>query len=138
GWFWFETVLHKSVPDPFFGDIVLFLHLVPLMAAVSIHPHPGEEDVGMAGRTVNVLILLSWWVIVYAFAVFPDEYLEHDAATSGLRWDMLYMVAGLIVIGISGWSYFSSSGVWRRIYKGIFLSSVTYAAASFFINMAII
>src|SRR5512143_4017923 len=28
GWVWFEVILHQSVPDPFEGDIILFLHFV--------------------------------------------------------------------------------------------------------------
>jgi signal transduction histidine kinase len=138
GWVWFEVVVHQPVPDPFLGDIVLFLHQVPVMAAVSVHPQQSDEDESMLGSTVNVLILLSWWVIVYAFAVFPDEYIQHNGAISALRWDVLYMIAGLIVIGISGWSYFSSVGAWRRVYKGIFVASIIYAFASLAINLSII
>lgn len=138
GWVWFEVVLHRPVPDPFFGDVSLFLHLVPIMAAVSIRPQQADDKENMMGSTVNVLMLLAWWVIVYAFAVFPDEYLVPNAITSNLRWDLLYLIAGLILIGISGWSFFSSAGVWRRLYKGIFVSSVTYALASEAINIAIL
>ena len=32
-WTYFEVVLQKDVPDIFVGDIVLFLHLVPMTAA---------------------------------------------------------------------------------------------------------
>src|SRR3954453_10254542 len=38
GWLWFEVILRQPVPDPFYGDIILFLHPVPLMAAVAIRP----------------------------------------------------------------------------------------------------
>ena len=75
GWVWFEIILRKPLPDPFFGDVVLFLHLVPIMAAVAIRPHQVDDRDGMLPSTLNVLILLIWWVIVYAFAVFPDEYI---------------------------------------------------------------
>ena len=138
GWVWFEVVLRKPVPDPFLGDVVLFLHQVPIMAAVSIHPKQDDQDDSMLGSTVNVLMLLSWWVIVYAFAVFPDEYIQHNEAISALRWDVLYMIAGLIVVGISGWSCISSSGAWRRLYRGIFGASIIYAFASLAINLSII
>src|SRR6185369_7726221 len=32
-WTYFEVVLRQDVPNPFGGDIVLFLHIVPMMAA---------------------------------------------------------------------------------------------------------
>jgi signal transduction histidine kinase len=138
GWVWFEVFLRKPVPEPFVGDVVLFLHLVPFMAAVSIHPQNADASESVAGSAVSVLMLLSWWVIVYAFAVFPDEYLMHNEVIYNTRWDFLYLIAGLIVIFVSGWALFSSSGAWRRLYKGIFLASVTYAIASLLINIAII
>src|SRR5262249_27140127 len=39
GWTWVEVVARKPLPDPFFGDTVLFQHIVPLIAAVSLRPH---------------------------------------------------------------------------------------------------
>ena len=73
-WVWFEVVVRKPLPDPFRGDIVLFLHVVPIMAAVAIRPHEADEREGMLPSALNVIILLVWWVVVYAFFVFPEEY----------------------------------------------------------------
>ena len=138
GWVWFEVLLRTKIPEPFFGDVTLFLHLVPIMAAVSIRPQPGDDNESMASSTINVLMLLAWWVIVYALAVFPDEYLVYNYAAYNIRWDFLYLAEGLILIGISGWSFFTSSGAWRQLYEGIFLASVTYTVASEAINIAIV
>lgn len=138
GWVWFEVLVRAKMPEPFFGDVTLFLHLVPIMAAVSIRPQQGDENQSMASSTVNVLMLLTWWVIVYAFAVFPDEYLVPNHATYNLLWDFLYLAEGLVLIATSGWSFFTSSGAWRQLYKGIFLASVTYTLASEAINIAIV
>jgi len=74
-WAWFEVVLGKPVPDPFEGDIVLFLHVVPMIAAVAIRPHQADEREGMLPSALNVIILLVWWIVVYAFFVFPEEYI---------------------------------------------------------------
>ena len=46
-WTWFEVITHQPLPDAFFGDIVLFLHVVPIMAAVAIRPHQADERDGM-------------------------------------------------------------------------------------------
>ncbi len=138
GWVWFEVLLRTRIPEPFFGDVALFLHLVPIMAAVSIRPQQGDENASMASSTVNVLMLLTWWVIVYAFAVFPDEYLVPNYAVYNLRWDFLYLAEGLVLIAVSGWSLFTSTGPWRRLYRGIFVASVIYAFASEAINITIV
>ena len=137
GWAWFEVIARRPLPDPFVGDVVLFLHVVPMMAAVAIRPHQVDDRDGMLPSTVNVLILLVWWVTVYAFAVFPDEYIVTNAAVYNLRWDLLYLVEGLMLIGVSGWSFFSSSGTWRRLYGNIFVASVVYTCASGAMNAAI-
>jgi signal transduction histidine kinase len=137
GWTWFEVVLRQPVPDPFYGDIILFLHAVPFMAAVSIRPQKTDESEGMLPSALNVIILLVWWIVVYAFAVFPDEYLVRNVPTYSLRWDILYLFEALIVIAVSGWSFLTSSGLWRTLYRNILLASIVYAISSETINAAI-
>jgi len=137
GWTWFEVILRQPVPDPFYGDIILFLHAVPFMAAVSIRPQKTDESEGVLPSALNVIILLVWWVVVYAFAVFPDEYLVRNVPTYSLRWDILYLLEALIVIAVSGWSFLTSSGLWRTLYRNILLASIVYAISSETINAAI-
>jgi len=137
GWAWFEVVLRQPVPDPFYGDIILFLHGVPFMAAVAIRPQRADRREGVLSDALNVVILLVWWVVVYAFAVFPDEYLVRNASAYSLRWDILYLLEALIVIAVSGWSYLTSSGTWRTLYRNILLASIVYAISSETINAAI-
>ncbi len=137
GWTWFEVVLHKPLPDPFEGDIVLFLHIVPIMGAVAIRPHEADEKEGTLISALNVFILLVWWVVVYAFFVFPEEYIVTNIPVYTLRWDLLYVVEGLILIGLSVSAYFSSSGRWRKLYGSIVAASILYTVASEMLNAAI-
>ncbi|MGB8753188.1 MAG: hypothetical protein WCD06_15425, partial [Candidatus Sulfotelmatobacter sp.] len=37
-WTYFEVFLRQEVPNPFVGDVVLFLHVVPMMAALVVQP----------------------------------------------------------------------------------------------------
>jgi signal transduction histidine kinase len=136
-WTWFEVVLRKPLPDPFQGDIVLFLHIVPIMAAVSIRPHEADEREGMLPSALNVLILLVWWVVVYAFFVFPEEYIVTNVAVYNPRWDLLYFVEGMILIAASALAYFTSSGSWRELYRNIFFASALYTFSSEAMNAAI-
>jgi len=136
-WTWFEVVLHKPLPDPFAGDVVLFLHVVPIMGAVAIRPHEADEKEGMRVSALNVFILLVWWVVVYAFFVFPEQYLVLDIPVYTLRWDLLYVIEGLILIGISASAYFSSTGRWRKLYGSIVVASILYTGASEALNAAI-
>ena len=136
-WAWFEVVIRKPLPDPFQGDIVLFLHVVPIMAAVAIRPHQADEREGMLPSAVDVLILLVWWVVVYAFCVFPEEYIITDVSVYSLRWDLLYLVEGITLIAVSASAYFTSSGSWRELYRNLFFASVLYIFSSEAINAAI-
>src|SRR6266404_417634 len=137
GWAWFEVVLRQPVPDPFYGDIILFLHGVPFMAAVAIRPQRADRREGVLSDALNVVILLVWWVIVYAFAVFPDEYVVRNIRVWSVRWDLLYLAEALIVIAVSGWSFLTSFGAWRTLYRNILLASIVYAISSESINAAI-
>ncbi|MFZ0822857.1 MAG: HAMP domain-containing sensor histidine kinase [Terriglobales bacterium] len=135
-WVWFEVMLRRTLPNPFLGDMVLFLHIVPIMAAVAIRPHRGEVREGMLPSRLNVMILLAWWITVYAFFVFPEEYIVFDPVYT-LSWDFLYVVEGLMLIAVSGSAFIGSSGSWRKIYRGIFFASALYSFASEALNAAI-
>jgi signal transduction histidine kinase len=136
-WTWFEVVIHKPLPDPFPGDIVLFLHMVPLTAAVAIRPHRADEREGMLLSALNVCILLVWWIVVYAFFVFPDEYLINNASLYNPRWDLLYLVEGVILIAVSASAFYYSSGAWRDLYRNIFFAAALYTFSSEAMNAAI-
>src|SRR5690349_17834045 len=45
-WVWYELVLRRAnAADPSIGDVALFLHTVPIMAALALRPHlPQRED----------------------------------------------------------------------------------------------
>lgn len=129
-WTWFEVVLRKPVPEPFPVDVVLFLHVVPIMAAVAIRPHRADDREGMLPSTLNVLILMVWWIIVYAFFVFPDEYLAGPGNAYNPRWDLLYLLEGVMLITAAAWAFFTSSGAWRALYRNIFFASALYTFSS--------
>jgi len=43
-WVYFEVLARREVPDLFAGDVVLFLNIVPLMAALALRPHVPERS----------------------------------------------------------------------------------------------
>jgi signal transduction histidine kinase len=136
-WTWFEVVIRKALPDPFPGDVVLFLHVVPITAAVAIRPHRADEREGMLPSALNVLILLVWWIVVYAFFVFPEEYLVTNVAAYNPRWDLLYLVEGMILIAVAASAFFTSTGAWRDLYRNIFFAAALYTFSSEAMNAAI-
>jgi signal transduction histidine kinase len=136
-WLWFEVLVRKPLPNPFPGDIILFLHVVPITAAVAIRPREADEREGMLMSALNVLILLVWWVVVYSYFVFPEEYIAKNVGVYSPRWDLLYLVEGLILIVVSASAYFTSTGLWRELYRDMLIASTLYTLSSEAMNSAI-
>jgi len=58
-WSLYEVILRQPLPDPFAGDVILFIHVVPFIAAVALRPHLLEEK-KLYFSTLNFLMLLVW------------------------------------------------------------------------------
>jgi hypothetical protein len=68
-WNYFEVLKRQEVPDQF--DVVLFLHLVPMIAALAVLPHLREDERDGRIRMLDFTLLLTWWVFIYVYAVIP-------------------------------------------------------------------
>jgi signal transduction histidine kinase len=136
-WTCFEVLLRKEVPNPFLGDVVLFLHPVPMMAALALHPDTRHEGVNIRVRHLSFLLLLVWWVYLYVFVVIPWQYISPDVAQYGLSYDRLAMVENLILNAGFAVLMKRSTGRWRSIYAHLFIASVLYTAGSYVTNVAI-
>jgi signal transduction histidine kinase len=138
GWTWYEVVLRRSIPDPFFGDALLFLHVVPFMAAVLLRPHRTQEETRGSFGILNTLMLLLWWVFIYGFVVFPEEYLSLNAPVYTRSYDLLYLIESLMFLGIAGVAAINAEGAWRRTYLQLFGGIALYTFNSQAMNAAII
>jgi hypothetical protein len=106
-WTVLEVVQHREVPDPFVFDIVLFFHVVPMFAAVAWRPDLKNPDLkNKEGRVVlsllNFLMLMGWWIFLYAFIVFPHQYVSINAVTYNAYYDDLYGLENILLAGILG------------------------------------
>jgi signal transduction histidine kinase len=136
-WTYFEVILRQDVPTPFVGDVVLFLHIVPMMAALALQPHVEQDDRTARLGSLDFALLLIWWLYLYLFAVIPWQYAHTNAATYEHAINVLYLtekmvfLAGLAVV----WS--RSKGAWRTIYAHWFGASLVYALSSYVANWGI-
>jgi signal transduction histidine kinase len=135
-WTLYEVILRRTIPEPFIGDAVLFVHVVPFMAAVALRPHQ-LEDRKLYFSTLNFLMLLVWWVFLYAFIVFPDEYVALNVAVYSPHYDLLYLVENLAFLGVLGMLAWKTRGAWKQVYLNLFVASGLYAISSLALNMAI-
>lgn len=136
-WTIWETVLRRPIPDPFLFDIVLFFHAVPMFAAVAWRPDLKNKDGKVLLLSVlNFLMLLGWWVFLYAFIVFPHQYVILNVNTYNIYYDRLYAVENGLLLAVLGIAVFTSSGGWRRLYLHYLAAFAVYAINSQLLDRA--
>lgn len=136
-WTYTEIVLRRDVPDLCAWDIVLFLHIVPLMAALALRPHvPPDEYAARVGR-LDFGLLLVWWFYLYVLIVMPWQYVVPDIAAYNRDLNDVYNAEKLaFLVGLLA-CWITSKGQWRKFYVALFGMSVCYSAGSTFANWAI-
>ena len=137
-WSYIEVVLRQEVPEPFVGDIVIFLHFVPMMAAVAVQPHAQQSDHEARLGRLDFVLLLTWWVYLYFVGIIPWQYAQTDELAYGRSFNALYLsekavfLAGLIM------AWLRSKGGWKAIYGQWLGASLVYALGSYVANWAIV
>ncbi|HZE26440.1 MAG TPA: ATP-binding protein [Terriglobales bacterium] len=136
-WAYYEVILQREIPEPCIGDVILFIHIAPFMAAVAMRPHRPLKDRKVLLDAINFVMLLVWWVFLYAFIVFPDQYVSLNVAVYSRNYDLLYLLENLVLVWVLGMVASSTRGAWRRVYWNLFISSALYTLGSEMINAAI-
>jgi signal transduction histidine kinase len=136
-WTYDEVWLHQEVPDLFVGDIVLFLHIVPLIAAVALRPHAPEDEYAARLRRLDFALMMAVWVYLYVFAVIPWQYVIPNTDAYDRNLNSLYLVEKLALLSILAVAWTGSKGGWRSCYANLFGASALYAASSYVANWAL-
>jgi signal transduction histidine kinase len=136
-WTYFEVWLRQDVPDQFVGDIVLFLHIVPLMAALALRPHAPQDEYAARLRRLDFALMLTWWVYLYVLAVIPWQYVVANGATYDRNLNSLYLVEKLAFQGALLVAWTRSKSGWKNLYASLFGASLLYAASSYIANWAL-
>ena len=132
-----QFVLHTEVPDNSIADPVLFLHLVPFMAAVATLPTRHSSGPRLYRVLSNFLLFLFFWGFLYAYAVFPYQYLFSNTTTYALRFDVLYLIENLTLIAVVGILSLRVQYPWKMICLHLLGASALYALSSAVANIAI-
>lgn len=136
-WAYYEVILRQQLPEPCIGDVILFVHIATFMAAVALRPHRARKDRKILLDTLNFLMLLIWWIFLYAFIVFPDQYVSLNVSVYSHNYDLLYLLENLVLVSLLGMVASSTRGNWRRVYWSLFIASGLYTLGSQMINAAI-
>lgn len=137
-WCYFEIFRHREIPDPFFFDIILFFHVVPLIAAVAWRADILKKQGRIHLSLINFLMLMGWWIFLYAFVVFPYQYVTLNVQVYNVYYDALFLAENILLIGVLALAALTCSGTWRRLYTHLLAAQVIYSIGSQFLDRAII
>src|SRR6266498_4273556 len=136
-WTYIEVIQRREVPNLFVGDVVLFLHFVPMMAALALQPNVEQDERELRLGSLDFALLLLWWIYLYLYSVIPWQYVAPNTAAYNKNLNEAYLlekVAFLIGLAIL---WYRSSGLWKNIYGHWFGASLLYSLSSYIANWAL-
>jgi PAS domain S-box-containing protein len=136
-WVYYPTIRRQNIPDSSIADVVLFLHVVPFMAALATRPHLDQSSQKLYRTTLNFALLLGFWIFLYAYFVFPYQVPFHNNAIYDVRYEQLYLLESLAWIAALGALLPRTQNPWKSIYGHLFIASGLYTLASWFANLDI-
>lgn len=136
-WNYFEVLKREEVPDPFLGDVVLFLHLVPMIAALAVLPHLQGDERDERVRMLDFTLLLTWWVFIYVYLVIPWQTVLVDEAAYSANFNFAYLTEKLVLLVSLAVLAYTAQGGWRQLYGQLLGASALYASSSYVANWAI-
>jgi diguanylate cyclase (GGDEF)-like protein len=136
-WTYFEVFLRQDAPNPFVGDVILFLHVVPMMAALAVQPHIERNDHSLRLVSVDFFLLLTWWLYLYLFIVIPWQYVWPNEAVYGRSFDQLYASEQIVLIVGAALIWKRSRGAWHMIYGQFVRAALFYSGGSILAGVAI-
>jgi PAS domain S-box-containing protein len=134
-WTWVHqvTVLGKEHPDFLLSAGPLYLHIIFLIAAVVSRPHLKLSRDKPFRTTLNLFLLLFFFVFAYAIVLFPISQYSADV----LRAQFLYSAENLLLLVVLGAAVIGSRPPWKVIYRHLLGASTLYALGSLAANLAI-
>ena len=119
-WTYSELVLRRDVPDLCAWDIVLFLHFVPLMAAIALRPHVARDEYAARVGRLDFALLLVWWCYLYVLIVMPWQYAVPNIAAYNRNLNGVYNAEKFVLLGALLVCCVTSKRGWRQsIYKSL-------------------
>jgi signal transduction histidine kinase len=136
-WVYYEVMRHTTFPDPSLMDVFLFLHPVPMIAAVGLRPHRSAGRDKFRAGALDFLMLLVWWVFLYAFVVIPSQYVSLNVAEYDRNFGPLYLVESGVLVLVLGIAARGATAGWKMVYLNLMATSAVYALGSQAANLAL-
>lgn len=136
-WTWVEVVQRREIPDLFIWDALLFLHIVPIMAALALQPNVQHQERDLRLGSLDFAMLFLWWLFVYGYSVLAWQFAFASPAEYQLNLNTSYLVEKVALLGGLALLWYRSSGQWRTLYGHWFGASLLYSASSYIATRAV-
>jgi len=136
-WTYVEVVQRREVPGLWGPDVILFLHIVPMMAALALQPNVEQHDRDLRLGSLDFALLLLWWVYVYIYAVLPWQYVYASEAAYNHNLNSSYLAEKLALLAGLALLLSRSNGIWKTVYAHWFGAGLLYSMSSYVANWAI-
>src|SRR5260370_19577583 len=100
-----------------------------MMAAAALRPGSRQEEQKFHLNTLNFLILLFWWIFVYMFLVFPNEYILPNKTSFTNYYYVLFVLEFGVLQAVLGGMALVAPGALRKIYWHLFFSGPLFLLA---------
>ena len=135
-WTYYGIFKHQDVPTVFFGDLLLFLAGVPLLAGLLLRPDRRSAD-STPLRSLDLPLLVLWWLFLYAFFVTPWQWVHPDEARYGPSYNTVVLAQDLVSFALLALIWLNTSGKWRRFYGTLLCAQALSGTAAYLANRAI-
>ncbi len=137
-WFWvyYEVIARSPMPNPFWGDIVAFMHVVPMMGALGVQPHSRQNSRILRVGLLDLALLVFWWLYLYVFLVIPWHYIVVDVVRYDRSFSTLVLVQNSAFVVATAFLALRNKGGWRGTYAHLCGAGLVYAVSGWIANLA--
>jgi signal transduction histidine kinase len=136
-WVYYELWLKRPVPSLPIGEFLLFIKLVPILAALALQPQKERSDRTRVLGLFDFSSLLVCWAYVYFFWAMVYLLVGNDLARYNRNSDAADAVGNQVCLLILVVVAIRSRGRWRGFYLHFLGAFALYSFSSILINRAI-
>jgi signal transduction histidine kinase len=119
------------------SDFILFMSVVPMMAAVAVRPHRRRVAAGLRYGYLDISLLTAWIVFLYAFFVLAPGVGMLGSPTYERHYFALTLSVHLMLLGLLFFYWRKAQEDWRDLYGHLLGASALHAAGWLLVLWAI-
>ena len=136
-WLYYEVIRRVQPPSPQPGDVLLILHMVPMLMGLAMLPHRKAQDEAVFSTGFEFPLIACWWLYLYFHFIFVWHYLYSNHSAFHRDFNLLYHAELATVIVVLFYFSQRTQGGWHSIFNHYLIAFLIYAPTSAIINILI-